>query len=226
MLLAVALLLASGGGARSERDADREAAKRHFQRGRELFGSEQYQAALGEFEIARQLAAIPELDYNVGRCHDLLEHWALAADAYQRFLDGKPDAPDAPAIRDRVRLLRMRVPPTIAPPATPVEKPAPIDSPTVVSAPAPEPKSRLGGAAVGVGVAAVVIGALAAGLYGSASSDFHDLQGACAGRLCGPEDWSSAQAKANAGYALVGVAAAVAVVDVVLWAIRARRGAR
>jgi hypothetical protein len=181
-----------------------EAAKSRFQRGAELFRAYRYAEALGEFEAARQLAPRPELDYNIARCHDLLNHFALAAEWYDRYLAEVADEPDAAAVRERVRVLRAG--------ATAV--PAPADQ---LGAP-----SRLRSTAIGLGAGALAVAAVAAALYGSAMADYGTLHDSCTSRQCTSADWGDAQARANAGYALFSVAAAAAIAEVVILVLRGR----
>jgi tetratricopeptide (TPR) repeat protein len=226
-------------------DPDTEVATRHFRHGLDLYGQERYQEAIESFERARSAKPVPAFDYNIARCYDRLGNWQKAADYYQRYVTAKPDASDAAETRERIATLKQRIreaatpAPSPAPPppqqqAAPVETPAPTSRPSVAvvgeQQPPPEParaeppSRRLKLGAIVVGGVAVALAAVGAGLYGSAAADYGDLQTACSARQCVPSDWAGAQTRANAGYAMFGVAAAAAVVDVALWIFVARSG--
>jgi hypothetical protein len=81
------------------------------------------------------------------------------------------------------------------------------------------------GLPIGLGVGAVGVLAIGAGLLGSAVTDYGSLQNDCKLRPCAPNDWQGAEARGNAGYALLAIGSAVAVVDVVLWGLTAKRKA-
>jgi tetratricopeptide (TPR) repeat protein len=208
--LLVVLALATGASAQGL-DPDTQAARRHFEEARALYEAGRYDDAIAEFEIARKLKPLPDFDFNIARTHERREAWGPAADAYERYLAARPDAPDAAALRERIQVLRARV-----------AKPAP--PPPAIVAPSPPPAVRpLRGAAIGVGVTALALGVIGAALLGSAASDYGRLEGDCAVRQCWPRDWAGPQSRADASYALFGVAGALAVGDIVLWVLDARR---
>jgi hypothetical protein len=91
--------------------------------------------------------------------------------------------------------------------------------PTAAPAPdAPKGPSLVPGIVVGI----LALGAVGAGtgLILSVGSDLDTLQQTCKLAVC---DTSGLQTKAYAGYAMFGVAAAAAIVDVVLWVVFAKR---
>src|SRR6266540_2275305 len=61
-------------------------ARVHFDRGIELFGEGSYEAALVEFDRAYQIAPSYRIQYNVGRIHRQLNHYAEALNAFQEYL--------------------------------------------------------------------------------------------------------------------------------------------
>jgi tetratricopeptide (TPR) repeat protein len=102
---------------------------------------------------------------------------------------------------------------------------APAPAPALV-APAPRDTQAPGLAApIAVGVAAFAVAAAGAGLLGSVAADYPSLETGCSARPCTSSDWSSAEARAYAGYAALGLAGAAAIVDVILW-VRYARGRR
>ena len=157
-------------------DPDTEVAARRFAVGAEFYRRQQYEDAIREFEAARKLAARPLLDYNIARCLDRLGRWTDAADAYERFLDAAPGAPEAREVHDRVVVLRRRVAeesPRTVPVVAVVPVPAVRPVPAAVHAPPPVPvkaPSRWrwwAGGAVGVAVMGGVAVGLGVGLSGS-----------------------------------------------------------
>jgi tetratricopeptide (TPR) repeat protein len=126
----VVVLVALGGVAHADgaNDPDLQAARRHFERGLELYRADNYEAAVVEFRTAAELRPSPAFDYNIGRCYDRLERWQEAADAYQRYIDAAPNAPEAVELRERIATLRVRkrrVVPSVVTTAAP--PPAAID---------------------------------------------------------------------------------------------------
>lgn len=114
------LLLAAS--ARAYDDPDTEAARRHFTAGAALYEDGKYGQAIVEFSAARVLRPSPALDYNIGRCHDRLEHTADAIDGYQRFLDQAQPGAQTDEVRTRLEVLRARL---ATPPIVPVAAPVP-----------------------------------------------------------------------------------------------------
>jgi len=103
-------------------DVDEELARRHFAAAQQHYAAHRYGEAIKEFQTARKFKPLPAFDYNIGRCHELLEQWDEAADAYERYLGLSPNAADLVSIRDRIRVLRERArasaPPEPMPPST------------------------------------------------------------------------------------------------------------
>lgn len=98
-------------------DPDTEIAQRHFRAGRDLYARGEYERALAEFETTRRRRPSPAIEFNIGRCHDRLEHVDEAIAAYQRYLAASPAASDAEEVRARVLLLeRHRGQPRVEPP--------------------------------------------------------------------------------------------------------------
>jgi tetratricopeptide (TPR) repeat protein len=193
-------------------DPDTEAARRHFDKGRALYEQGRYDDALSEFEVARKLKPLPDLDFNIARTHERREAWGEAMAAYERYLAARPDAPDAAEMRARIEVLRARVTPL-----KPVEAPKPPPPP-------PRRNRALRGAAIGVAIGAVVLVVVGAALISTVSNDYELLEGRCSFRQCGPSDWAGLPEKANASYALFGLAGAAAATDVVLWVMESRQG--
>src|SRR5262245_50626199 len=194
----VVLCALAGAASAQAVDPDTEAARRHFDKGKALYESGRYDDALSEFEVARKLKPLPDLDFNIARTHERREAWGDAISAYQRYLAARPDAPDAAEMRARIEVLRGRA-----------AQPKLIQAPTPPPPPSPPRRHRaLRGAAISVAIGTVVLVVVGAALVGTVGSDYALLEGRCTMRQCWPSDWAGLPEKANAGYALFGLAGA------------------
>jgi len=197
-------------------DPDEEAARRHVALGLSHYDAGEYQAALTEFDAVKRFHDSPALDYNIARCYDRLERYQEAVAAYERYVTQKPNAPDAAETRARIATLRSRMAPQpdVAPPApapavaTPA--PAPVDE-----APRPRPIRRWV-APIAIGAGALVAVAVGAGLLGSVKSDYDAALGPSGCRPCSNDQIAPLEHRADAGYALLAVGGALAVVDVAI----------
>ena len=110
---------------------------------------------------------------------------------------------------------------------TRVVAPAPVIAATPV-APAERPPAPRRLLWAGIAVGALAFGAAASGfgLYGSARSDYAAFAAPSTGCSpdCSPSVWEGARNKERVGYALLGVAGALAIADVVIFVVHARRG--
>ncbi len=211
LVIVVSCTLAGSARAGGELDPDTEIARRHFEAGRERYEASDYQAALKEFEAARKVRPLAAFDYNIGRCLDRMERAAEAIQAYQRYLDSGGDLPDAVEVRERIRILQARIAPEIAPPPT-------------IAASQPKPNKLRWVAPSVIGAAALALAAGGAGLLGSVQSDFDRMAtGPDSCRPCAAMQIDPLRTRAYTGDALLGVAGALAIVDVALWIWTARR---
>jgi tetratricopeptide (TPR) repeat protein len=229
--ISILIVAACPSGARAQpahlADADTEVAQRHFRIGSEAYAAGRYTQAIAEFTQAEELRPLPALEFNIGRCHDRLGNWRLAAEAYQRYLDRAPDAEDADEVRTRIAILKQRLRERAPAVANPVES-EPFPNRPALAPRSVEPRTNgVRAAAWAVGGVALALGITGAVLVGTVAPDFDDLQSACRIRRCSSSDWSALEARANAGYALLGLAGAAAIADVILWSVDGRRrGAR
>jgi tetratricopeptide (TPR) repeat protein len=209
--LLLCLCLARAVSAQVSLDPDTEIARRHFEAGRLQYEASDYQGALREFEAARKVRNLPAFDYNIARCLDRLERPAEAIAAYQRYLAANGDTADTAEVRERVRVLQERIAPPATAPPPPAAKP-------------PAPSSRrwiAPGVTTGVTLALAVSGAA---LLGSVKVDYDRmLSGPSACRPCSDAQVSPLRARADAGYVVLGLSGALAVVDVILWVRAARQ---
>jgi hypothetical protein len=198
----IAFLLTSGIAPADEMptlaDPDTQAARRHFQEGADLYSQGRWADALQEFTIANSIRPAPAFEFNIARCEDRLEHWTAAADAYDRYLR-EPTTDDAD-LRARVAVLRARATPSLV----------------IVQAPArPFARRHAGSLAAGGAGAALLAGALAAGIV--AHARFGALGGACAADgACDAAGAPDAQGWIDSGQRAALVSDALLVVGVVV----------
>lgn len=214
--LLLALSLVTVGARAAEPDAT-ERARRLFDEGRQLHLRRDYDGARQKFEAARAIKPMPELDYNVGFCWDKLGRGDEALREYRRYLAAMPDAFNADVVRARIAVLEQARSAAAAAGGS-----SSAASGVRASASGGSPRRRLV-APIAVGAAAVATVIVGSALVGSVKSDFDRLKTECAG-MCAPSRWSGLEARANAGYALWGIAGALAIADVVLWIVELRSG--
>jgi tetratricopeptide (TPR) repeat protein len=256
----LAALLGATGQARAQApsedvDPDVEAARAHFERGRAAYQARDYATALMEFERARLIKPLAAFDYNIARCHDRLEHWREAIEAYERFVKTTNEPTEREEALQRISVLRKRLqemggpapaqqqqaapsPTTPAPSPPPAasapehartqEAPAPAAAaPATASTEAGPRRRSVAAPAVlaGVAVAALAVGA---GLLASGYLDYGKLRDRCAG-ACSPDEATTQgqplQTRVTAGAAVLAVGGAVAIVDVALWVVARRQPA-
>lgn len=110
---AVVLLLfavaASSAHAQTD-DASQDAeARQLYEAGVVAFEAGRYENALEAFQSAHELSGRPELLYNIGQSADRLRRNAAALDAFEGFVEARPDHPNAAAVRRRIEVLRTEV---------------------------------------------------------------------------------------------------------------------
>jgi hypothetical protein len=194
---------------------DEEVARREFAEGVRAYTEGEYDEALRRFSTAQIAHPAPEFDYNIGRCQDRLGHWQQALDAYERYVDARPNGEQAQEVRERIAVLRARIAP--APTATVEVTDRPLVTPVRASRRRVAPGLVLGGA--------LALGGAGGAVYGAAYAQFAARRDQCMG-ACAPgshpgltsyvrtSEITSGLLFALAGGALVG--------DVVLWVLDAR----
>jgi tetratricopeptide (TPR) repeat protein len=73
-------------------------AKRHVELGMQHYEAGEYQDAVTEFELAYRLSGRPALLFNIARAEAKLGHDENVIAFLRRYLEERPDAPDAPAV--------------------------------------------------------------------------------------------------------------------------------
>jgi tetratricopeptide (TPR) repeat protein len=194
-------------------DPDSDAARRHFDLGLKHYDAARFTEAIREFDLARQLKPAPAFDYNIGRCHERLEAWGAAADAYTRYLAAEPRAPNAAALRARLEVLRAR--------AQVGAETADLAAVQLVRV---HRRTRI--AAWTFGGLTVALAGAGLGAYLAPLGDYRDRERSCRGG-CPPEALRDLaidvrRAEIAAGV-LWGAAGLTAVADIVLWTLDLRQ---
>lgn len=163
--LLVLFLVALAARVAAADDAGMKAAKRHFERGQQLYALTKFREALDEYQQAYEARPIPDFLFNIGQCYRNLGDYDSAIFSYKQYLAAAPAAPhraqveqlidDLQARKDQedARRLALQPRPPPAAPAAPPTSPAP--------APPPDPPlytrwwfwTGVGAIAAGTGVA-------------------------------------------------------------------------
>src|SRR4051812_27946810 len=77
-------------------------AKRHVDAGVEDYNAGRFEEAVKEFELAYRLSARPALLFNIARAEGKLGHDEAAIAFLRRYLEERPNAPDAQAVRAEI----------------------------------------------------------------------------------------------------------------------------
>jgi tetratricopeptide (TPR) repeat protein len=197
LLLAVVASPAAGQDEPHEPDAAlAEESRRLFEAGTIAFRDGRFDDALQHFRRAHELTPHPDLLYNIASCLDRLRRDQEALEAFEAYIDQRPDASDREEIEGRIRELRRTLavatpapeqPSTAAAePASASEPQAPTTSHAVEDTqPGPEESAgdyRWDAPRVGTWVALSVSGLAAAAAVGAwvhANSVYGDLQSTC-----------------------------------------------
>jgi hypothetical protein len=207
-------------------DTNADIARRHVAAGTEHYRSEQWLDALTQFEAAQRMHSDPAVELQIAHCHEKLEQFPEAIAAYQRYLQGVPNAPEAADLRahiERLRQQRSRPPPPDPerpppePTADPNAQPGARELPGVES---PQRRWLAPSIVAGLGVASFVVGAA---LLGSVSSDFNVYDGPGGCRPCERDVVAELQMRAYGGYAMLAIMGVAIVVDIPLWMNASRR---
>jgi tetratricopeptide (TPR) repeat protein len=160
-LLAVCALLVVGRAARAQ-DEKTERARAHLKSAIAYYDDGRYEDAVREMKVAYDLRPLPDLQYNLAQCYERLGRLDDAAQAYEAYLNGRPDAQDRANIEARIANLRERARAgQTAPP--PAEKEKVVFKTIVVYREAP-PKPGRAARWAGYGLSVLALGALASGI--------------------------------------------------------------
>jgi tetratricopeptide (TPR) repeat protein len=163
---ALLVLIALTGVARADqnKDADIEAARIHFQAGKQYYDRGHYNEAIGEFREAYRLSSAAALLYNIAQAYERMGDLPHAREYLQRYIDsGQTEPGELPALQDKLRTIDKRIadqkaaeaarkppPPTTAPALPPPPEP-------VAPTEAPRPYKVWKWVAAGAGVVSLVL---------------------------------------------------------------------
>jgi hypothetical protein len=171
----LALSLALGAPEKLLRDADAQAA---FDAAQQAFADKDYATASAQLEKAYMLEPEPELLYPWAQAERNLERCESAIDLYQKFIDTGPSEKMVAAAKQNIarceESLAATATPEPEPQAEPEPEPEPDPPPPRVDPAAdtapkddkPVGRDVAGGVLVGVGGAAIVVGAVLLGVAG------------------------------------------------------------
>lgn len=150
--------------AAADADPATERARAHVKAAIAYYDDGKYEDAAREMSVAYGIRPLADLQYNLAQCYERLGRYDEAAQAYEKYLAGRPDASDRKQVQARMAGLRERAKAQAegqaAPPA-PVEKV--VLKTVVVYKEIPPPPGRVArGAAYGLW--ALAAGGLASGI--------------------------------------------------------------
>ncbi|HZO14916.1 MAG TPA: tetratricopeptide repeat protein [Polyangiaceae bacterium] len=129
-----------------------------YERGKKLFESGDFRGALQLFKKAYAMDPHPVLIYNIARSHESLGELEGAIEAFEKYLELDPKAPDRGAVEQRIATLKRQLEErqALEARARQAEKPRPPPKPE--PEPEPEGPSPIPWIIAGVGVAGVGAG--------------------------------------------------------------------
>lgn len=190
-----------------------QAAREHFMRGVDLYTQGNYPNAWLEFSAAYQIVPLVDLLNNMARCEVRMGRPRDALDHFKRFIASRPNDPDSEYINQEIARLEGELGRKATPTAVADSGEAPVAKPPLRIPVA----SVFAGAAT---VAAAIAGGVTLGLVGSR---YEGLRALCSATGCPAEDVGVLERQSFAGYGLLGVAGAGAVLTGVLLSIELRR---
>ncbi len=109
LTLGCALVLAPAlASAQSQAELDR-LARVEFSAGRDAFSHGDYAEAARRFENAHELSQRRELLYNIGTAYERLHRWVPARDAFRRYLEAFPNAPERDELHGRLTVIETEI---------------------------------------------------------------------------------------------------------------------
>ena len=83
-----------------------DTAKKHMERGQELYMQQKYAEAAEAFAAAYAIQSYAAFLYNEAVCHQKLGHNERALSLFEKYLSGDPNAPDAEKVRGRIARIK------------------------------------------------------------------------------------------------------------------------
>jgi tetratricopeptide (TPR) repeat protein len=220
-------------------EPDRDLARTRFKAGQALFQRGRVAEALAEFEDGKKSFALPEFDYNIGLCLAKLDRPDEAGDALQRYIDAKPDDPEAAGIWRMIAELRAEASRRHQSKLRAEEELRQREAQTPVVAPVPPPvpprddgaaerrralQTKLGIASAVVGGSMIVLSVLT-GV--DALSEKSNYDSSCTSfKGCNDSRYQEAHRLANATDAMIVLGAALVVTSIALFASRPKLARR
>ena len=248
MLLRSLLCLCLAGGvaaAEGPDEAQRRAAREHYQKGTTAYDLGRYDLAIAEYEAAYAAVNEPTLLYNLGQANRLARHTEQALHFYKMYLSKVPDAPNRAEVESKIAALNVALaeeakarnippdqtikpPPDTMPPATTTTtttqlQPTPTPAPAVQAAPSRRGRTlEIAGITVGAAGLGLVVGGIVAGVLAKSAAD--DISRANANHQpFDPNKYSTYQNDQIAAAALIGVGAAALIAGTAVAIVGARR---
>lgn len=85
------------------------AAKNAFGTATRAYAQGDFETSLASFRKAHQLTGSPDLLYNIATVADRMRHDEEALEAYEGYLEARPDSPDAEHVQGRIDALRLAI---------------------------------------------------------------------------------------------------------------------
>lgn len=139
--LSLATLTIAANPAQAAPTAESDAASRarvHMRAGILHFNEGDLPAAVAEMKAAYRIHPVPQIQFNLALCYERQSDPAAAADAYEAYLKGSPEAGDAAEVKAKIAKLR-----------TAASEPRPASAPAQSAEPTPAPTEKAEGAAAG-----------------------------------------------------------------------------
>ena len=90
-------------------DPGERAAKRHYDRGKKLFGLQKFDEALEQFQKAFDAKQIPEFLFNIGQCQRNLGDYEAAIFSFKRFLKLDPETEKREQVEELIDDLQRKI---------------------------------------------------------------------------------------------------------------------
>jgi tetratricopeptide (TPR) repeat protein len=105
--------LASASAARAQKDTPHEEriarAKKAFAAGTRAYSNGDFETALARFKRAYELTGSPDLLYNIATVSDRMRLDEEALEAYEGYLEARPQSPDREHVASRIDVLRSAI---------------------------------------------------------------------------------------------------------------------
>jgi tetratricopeptide (TPR) repeat protein len=90
-------------------DPGERSAKRHYDRGKKLFGLQKFEEALEQFQKAYDASPIPDFLFNIGQCQRNLGDYEAAIFSFKRFLKLDPETEKREKVEELIDDLQRKI---------------------------------------------------------------------------------------------------------------------